>query len=123
MPNFLRKLDFPFEEQNVTTYQLRNSSDVCYNSSNLNFLPSLTKHYAYSTSVWEYKCENISVGLINTTSYETITVETIRKAELGSENVKVGLMFASKAMVQLITNPFIGPLTNRYVSCLCFSRL
>ncbi|XP_061767090.1 synaptic vesicular amine transporter isoform X1 [Nerophis ophidion] len=33
--------------------------------------------------------------------------------ELINENVKVGLLFASKATVQLITNPFIGPLTNR----------
>uniref|UniRef100_A0A3B5K7Q7 Synaptic vesicular amine transporter n=1 Tax=Takifugu rubripes TaxID=31033 RepID=A0A3B5K7Q7_TAKRU len=33
---------------------------------------------------------------------------------LTNENVKVGMMFASKATVQLITNPFIGPLTNRY---------
>lgn len=113
VPNFLRKLDYPFEEQNVTTYQLRNSSDVCFNSSNLDFLPSLAKNYAYSTSVTEYNCENISVGLINTTSFDTISIATIRKAELGSENVKVGLMFASKAIVQLITNPFIGPLTNR----------
>ncbi|XP_070833280.1 synaptic vesicular amine transporter [Chaetodon trifascialis] len=32
---------------------------------------------------------------------------------LVNENVKVGLLFASKATVQLITNPFIGPLTNR----------
>lgn len=31
-----------------------------------------------------------------------------------NENVKVGLLFASKATVQLLTNPFIGPLTNRY---------
>ncbi|KAM9345392.1 synaptic vesicular amine transporter [Symphorus nematophorus] len=30
-----------------------------------------------------------------------------------NENVRVGLLFASKATVQLITNPFIGPLTNR----------
>ncbi|XP_034538488.1 synaptic vesicular amine transporter isoform X1 [Notolabrus celidotus] len=30
-----------------------------------------------------------------------------------NENVKVGMLFASKATVQLITNPFIGPLTNR----------
>jgi hypothetical protein len=29
------------------------------------------------------------------------------------ENQWVGVMFASKAFVQLITNPFIGPLTNR----------
>ncbi|KAL0169964.1 hypothetical protein M9458_034560, partial [Cirrhinus mrigala] len=32
--------------------------------------------------------------------------------QLLNENVKVGLLFASKATVQLITNPFIGPLTN-----------
>uniref|UniRef100_A0A674C2W5 Solute carrier family 18 member 2 n=1 Tax=Salmo trutta TaxID=8032 RepID=A0A674C2W5_SALTR len=36
--------------------------------------------------------------------------------QLLNENVKVGLLFASKATVQLITNPFIGPLTNRWVN-------
>ena len=36
--------------------------------------------------------------------------------QLLNENVKVGLLFASKATVQLITNPFIGPLTNRWVT-------
>ncbi|XP_053307336.1 synaptic vesicular amine transporter [Spea bombifrons] len=30
-----------------------------------------------------------------------------------NENVKVGLLFASKATVQLLTNPFIGIMTNR----------
>ena len=35
------------------------------------------------------------------------------KADIRNESVAVGLMFASKAIVQLITNPFIGPLTNR----------
>ncbi|PIO29471.1 hypothetical protein AB205_0112480 [Aquarana catesbeiana] len=34
-------------------------------------------------------------------------------SSLLNENVKVGLLFASKATVQLLTNPFIGPLTNR----------
>ncbi|XP_068111371.1 synaptic vesicular amine transporter [Hyperolius riggenbachi] len=34
-------------------------------------------------------------------------------SNLLNENVKVGLLFASKATVQLLTNPFIGPLTNR----------
>ncbi len=34
--------------------------------------------------------------------------------ELVEENVEVGVMFASKAVVQLITNPFVGPLTNRF---------
>ncbi|GAB6027836.1 hypothetical protein CHUAL_002062 [Chamberlinius hualienensis] len=36
-----------------------------------------------------------------------------RHEELISENVEVGVMFASKAIVQLIANPFVGPLTNR----------
>lgn len=40
--------------------------------------------------------------------------------DLLNENVQVGLLFASKATVQLITNPFIGPLTNRYVMQLGF---
>uniref|UniRef100_A0A3B5MCD4 Major facilitator superfamily (MFS) profile domain-containing protein n=1 Tax=Xiphophorus couchianus TaxID=32473 RepID=A0A3B5MCD4_9TELE len=34
-------------------------------------------------------------------------------SRLLNENVKVGMLFASKATVQLLTNPFIGPLTNR----------
>lgn len=36
-----------------------------------------------------------------------------------NENVKVGMLFASKATVQLLTNPFIGPLTNRWVLIVC----
>jgi len=36
-----------------------------------------------------------------------------KHAELMHETVEVGVMFASKAVVQLITNPFIGPLTNK----------
>lgn len=33
---------------------------------------------------------------------------------LEEENVRVGLLFASKAVVQLLVNPFVGPMTNRY---------
>ena len=36
-----------------------------------------------------------------------------RHKELMSETAEVGLMFASKAVVQLIANPFVGPLTNK----------
>ncbi|CAI5682569.1 chromaffin granule amine transporter [Oreochromis niloticus] len=32
---------------------------------------------------------------------------------LEEENVRVGLLFASKAIIQLLVNPFVGPLTNR----------
>ncbi|VDM24535.1 unnamed protein product [Toxocara canis] len=36
-----------------------------------------------------------------------------RHETLAEENVYVGLMFGSKALVQLLTNPWIGPLTNK----------
>ncbi|BET01851.1 Solute carrier family 18 (Vesicular [Nesidiocoris tenuis] len=39
--------------------------------------------------------------------------EIQRHKDLQDESVSVGLMFASKAFVQLITNPFVGPLTHR----------
>ncbi|CAL2050151.1 CBN-CAT-1 protein [Caenorhabditis brenneri] len=39
--------------------------------------------------------------------------EAERHKLLASENVHVGLMFGSKALVQLLVNPWIGPLTNR----------
>lgn len=34
---------------------------------------------------------------------------------LKEENLWVGLLFASKALMQLLVNPFVGPLTNRYL--------
>ena len=37
----------------------------------------------------------------------------LRHKELINENAEVGVMFASKPIVQAITNPFVGPLTNR----------
>ncbi len=36
--------------------------------------------------------------------------------QLDEVNIKVGLLLASKATVQLIINPFIGPLTDRWVT-------
>ena len=38
-----------------------------------------------------------------------------RHKDIVNENIKVGILFASKAIMQLISNPFIGPLTNRFV--------
>ena len=33
----------------------------------------------------------------------------------------MGLLFASKALVQLLVNPFVGPLTNRHLPMFLFS--
>ncbi|XP_056291774.1 synaptic vesicular amine transporter [Pseudoliparis swirei] len=41
------------------------------------------------------------------------SAECHQSKQLNNENVKVGLLLASKATVQIITNPFIGPLTNK----------
>lgn len=38
-----------------------------------------------------------------------------RHRKLADENLHVGFMFGSKALVQLIANPWIGPLTNKSV--------
>ena len=40
--------------------------------------------------------------------------EEERHRDIIDENMVVGLMFASKAILQLITNPFVGPITNRF---------
>lgn len=36
-----------------------------------------------------------------------------RHTDLIQETVAVGMMFASKAFVQLFTNPIVGPLTHK----------
>lgn len=41
--------------------------------------------------------------------------------QLDEVNVKVGLLLASKSAIQLIINPFIGPLTNRWVTLIYLS--
>ncbi|ETE63258.1 Chromaffin granule amine transporter, partial [Ophiophagus hannah] len=41
---------------------------------------------------------------------------------LSNENVRVGLLFASKALMQLIANPFVGPLTNRSYTLMFIAR-
>ena len=53
----------------------------------------------------------------STPATTVLSAEQRKHRELVEENVEVGVMFASKAAVQLITNPFIGPLTNRSVRC------
>jgi MFS transporter, DHA1 family, solute carrier family 18 (vesicular amine transporter), member 1/2 len=37
----------------------------------------------------------------------------VRHKELVEETVEIGLMFASKAFVQLLANPIVGPLTHK----------
>jgi DHA1 family solute carrier family 18 vesicular amine transporter 1/2 len=49
---------------------------------------------------------------VNVTSSETKEKQQ-RHRELLEETVAVGMMFASKAFVQLLANPIVGPLTHK----------
>ncbi|XP_030842212.1 synaptic vesicular amine transporter isoform X2 [Strongylocentrotus purpuratus] len=55
-------------------------------------------------------CLNSSMYAANTTA---ASEEKQYNEILRHESVRIGLLFASKSIVQLITNPLIGPLTNR----------
>lgn len=49
------------------------------------------------------------------TTTEIPDAERLRHEELVNENAEVGIIFASKPVVQVITNPFVGMITNKYV--------
>ena len=72
-------------------------------------LRSYNKRYGYE----ERQCTNVTVNR-TVEDVDKVQIETRRHAELANENVEVGLMFASKALIQLVANPFVGHLTNRY---------
>lgn len=81
------------------------------------YFKQLAKTYVPPTPQ-SYMCENITVAPQGyTESYVTesnvVYVPQTRHQFLRHATVVVGLMFASKAVVQLITNPFLGPITNR----------
>lgn len=54
----------------------------------------------------------LEVTVANFTSPEMKEKEQ-RHRELLEETVAVGMMFASKAFVQLLANPIVGPLTHK----------
>lgn len=43
----------------------------------------------------------------------TVLADKVRTSHIGRQNFRVGMLFASKSLVQLIVNPFVGPVTNR----------
>ncbi|VDK42840.1 unnamed protein product [Anisakis simplex] len=77
-------------------------------SSSVNFSPM-----RYTTN--QNLGDNINNNDIEKQLEEQPTEEEARQRHetLAEENVHVGLMFGSKALIQLLTNPWIGPLTNK----------
>lgn len=83
---------------------------------------SIFSYYDYSTIATENSTRELQRGPPRAaTTQHTVTVTNASQPpdcpsedkDLLNENVQVGLLFASKATVQLLTNPFIGLLTNR----------
>ena len=52
---------------------------------------------------------------VNETAERILREESKREEyeEYGDANVKAGIMFGSKALMQMLFNPFVGPITNR----------
>uniref|UniRef100_T1IUU3 Major facilitator superfamily (MFS) profile domain-containing protein n=1 Tax=Strigamia maritima TaxID=126957 RepID=T1IUU3_STRMM len=63
--------------------------------------------YEQTACVNQTATNNCTSPVIPLTPYER------KQSELLEENVEVGLLFASKAIVQLLANPFVGTITNK----------
>ncbi|KAH9524952.1 hypothetical protein Btru_028335 [Bulinus truncatus] len=136
VPNFLRKLENPYVAMNRTKMELGITETPglelrCRNvsvSSGLNVstlqgpagyvlsrIKDSPRYYsqAYGRREVREVCHNETVWHNLSAVYVTVTERSPRRADLDAENIEVGFMFASKAIMQLIANPFIGPITNR----------
>ncbi|ELU03854.1 hypothetical protein CAPTEDRAFT_131587 [Capitella teleta] len=133
IPNFLYQMHHQNDDNLTIGFGMVNRSTpvvyktTCYRKGDTQ--THIYEHYARNYGGYEvrYPCANTSDGYgeapfeefndttsKNDTLYETTLMKKQRRHEdILDENVAVGLMFASKAIMQLITNPFIGPLTNR----------
>ena len=78
------------------------------------WLHKLPQYYAHTT-VSPVLCFNHSYIDAGNVSQElwTVTEPPPSTYAADNEDVRVGVLFASKAVVQLLANPFMGPLTNR----------
>ena len=105
-------------QKNVTCFLSGNRSD----SSTFN---QMVMEYYSPRSGWKDSqliCNNVTDLEYNRYLYQHNLTDTeeMRRArkqdrhkDIVNENIAVGLMFASKAIMQLIANPFVGPLTNK----------
>jgi len=89
-------------------YQIRHRYDTTL--SNIMTTPMTTVD-----TMWQELNSSSYLDMDNTTTTirtTTLSQEQKKHKELVEENLEVGVMFASKAFVQLIANPFVGRLTN-----------
>lgn len=117
IPSYLYSIE---HEKNATEIQ---TAEPNLPSATMDNFQSIFSYYDNSTVVTGNESDKARPGELQQTQTEQMVVSVTPSPsdcpkddkELLNENVRVGLLFASKATVQLLTNPFIGPLTNRYV--------
>ncbi|XP_065528429.1 synaptic vesicular amine transporter isoform X3 [Lathamus discolor] len=115
IPSYLYSIK---HEKNASETQTTKPSVV---STTMDSFQSIFSYYDNSTMVTANESDKTQPGELHPTQTEQMIVNVTpspsdcpkEDKDLLNENVQVGLLFASKATVQLITNPFIGPLTNR----------
>ncbi|XP_025095624.1 synaptic vesicular amine transporter-like [Pomacea canaliculata] len=120
VPNFLRRLETPYQAVNRTKLQLGLTERPWVNitcqedkgRSGSSWVSDIPKYYV-QTSAPPLLCYNVSSITNDSQELLTVTEAMPTQPHMGNEDVRVGLLFASKAIMQLITNPFIGPITNR----------
>ncbi|XP_004625701.1 synaptic vesicular amine transporter isoform X1 [Octodon degus] len=116
IPSYLYSIE---HEKNVTEVQ---TARPVFTASTPGRFQSIFSYYDNSTMI----TGNTTAGLHGGQLRKTVTTQRMvtntsaapsdcpsEDKDLLNENVQVGLLFASKATVQLLTNPFIGLLTNR----------
>uniref|UniRef100_A0A0D9QXN3 Solute carrier family 18 member A2 n=1 Tax=Chlorocebus sabaeus TaxID=60711 RepID=A0A0D9QXN3_CHLSB len=115
IPSYLYSIK---HEKNATEIQ---TARPVHTASSSDSFRSIFSYYDNSTMVTGNATRDLQEGpLHQTTTQHMVTNASAvpsdcpsEDKDLLNENVQVGLLFASKATVQLITNPFIGLLTNR----------
>ncbi|XP_065104039.1 chromaffin granule amine transporter [Paramisgurnus dabryanus] len=110
IPTFLYAMEH--HTQNLSSATTSESLPASTRST-FNSIQSLYDNTTYTITITNH---NLSTALSPYGGSESYNISSGCKEDsqfLEDENVRVGLMFASKAVVQLIVNPFVGPLTNR----------
>ncbi|KAJ7411277.1 Synaptic vesicular amine transporter [Willisornis vidua] len=115
IPSYLYSIE---HEKNATEIQTTKPNLL---SATMDNFQSIFSYYDNTTMVTGNESDKTGPRELHQTQTEQMIVNVTPSPsdcprddkELLNENVRVGLLFASKATVQLLTNPFIGPLTNR----------
>ncbi|XP_006625565.1 chromaffin granule amine transporter [Lepisosteus oculatus] len=120
IPSFLYATEYQTSEHSVT---LNDSSLPTQKAYEATTFSSVFSFYDNATYVVSDSAVNVSDLISDVNVNSSFEREAVTSAPynncvknsdyLVEENVRVGLLFASKALVQLLTNPFVGPLTNR----------